>query len=512
MSTTPVTPSAADSSKGKSAGGNGGFPHLFRLMHWLLTGSVLVLILTGFSLHAVARPAFSIFSGFLPDWMWGGRVNLWHLLAAMVFAPAVIASLLVCWNRGLRKRPVSLWLLVGGLVMVVTGVLMLNPTGSIAGHKAIVLAHASFGLMILPALFLWHLVGGLTWKAGLLVDSFRPFRNPRWVQVALFVPLALATTWALANQWPLRMPGRTLHVKHIETPVSGIDLSGLPWNETIPLTIATANGSGFDSGQTAVTVRALHDGNDIFVRAEWLDPTETRQYTPWQKTDQGWEHLVTNAADECVYYEDKFSMLFPIQPDSRFEQVGCALYCHAGGDNRYGKKEADSLVDVWHWKSTRTDPVGQLDDKYWGNADPTSEDRGRHGDPETGGGYKANGEKKTDHPAFLPDDFASVRQGIIPAEHAKPYDEAAAQAIPPGTIVPGMVVSAFEGDRGDVSCESHHEDGKWTLLIRRKLNTGSEFDTAFEPGESYSFGCAAFDCTSKRHSYALPVYWMELEP
>jgi len=54
-----------------------------------------------------------------------------------------------------------------------------------------------------------------------------------------------------------------------------------------------------------------------------------------------------------------------------------------------------------------------------------------------------------------------------------------------------------------------HEDGRWQLLIRRKLDTGHEgkdgrpTDVLFEPGGIYPFGCTAFDNTSKRHSYGL---------
>jgi hypothetical protein len=167
---------------------------------------------------------------------------------------------------------------------------------------------------------------------------------------------------------------------------------------------------------------------------------------------------------------------------------------------------------VWHWKATRTDPVGQVDDKYWSEVDFEAKDVGRHGDPKTGGGYNKNISDDGTHPTFLPDDPAAVRQGIIPADRTVEYSEEVAAKIPEGTIIPGIVASPFVGDRGDVLCSSRHEDGRWTVYMSRELDTGSEHDMKFDPGQSYRFGCAVFDRCSKRHAYNLLPYRLVLEP
>jgi len=62
----------------------------------------------------------------------------------------------------------------------------------------------------------------------------------------------------------------------------------------------------------------------------------------------------------------------------------------------------------------------------------------------------------------------------------------------------------------NVACQSHHRDGRWAVYMRRKLRTGSEFDTQFAPGGRYAFGCTAFDHAGKRHAYALPVFHLVL--
>ena len=131
---------------------------------------------------------------------------------------------------------------------------------------------------------------------------------------------------------------------------------------------------------------------------------------------------------------------------------------------------------------------------------------GRYGDPKDGGGYKNNDSKDQPHPAFLQAERSAPGLGaILPGQEIEYTDELAA-AIPPGTIVPGMISSPFQGDRGDLKCKSVHVNGLWTLYYRRKLDTGSEYDVRFEPGGSYAFGCAAFDHVSKRHAYSFNVF------
>ena len=207
------------------------------------------------------------------------------------------------------------------------------------------------------------------------------------------------------------------------------------------------------------------------------------------------------------------SLAFPIDPSCRFDQVGCAIYCHVDGDYGWGYKGGCPDIDVWHWKSARTGSVGQLDDKYWSEVDLEAKNVGRLADPCEAVGFKKNltDDKEKLHPKFLPDAPGAVHQGMIPKEHAVAYSEEAAGQIAPGTLIPGLVCTTTDGDRGDVSTASTHQDGRWTLFMRRKLDTGSEYDRAFAPGGAYSFGCAAFDCAAKRHAYSMPAFRLVVE-
>ena len=100
------------------------YPHLFRLMHWLLWPSFIVLALTGFSQHAISSPEWSMFDGRLPSWFWQGRVHLIHAWASLVFFPAIVVGAWLACRPPARLRPTHVVLLVAGLAVAVSGVLL----------------------------------------------------------------------------------------------------------------------------------------------------------------------------------------------------------------------------------------------------------------------------------------------------------------------------------------------------------------------------------------------------
>jgi len=487
------------------------YPILFRWLHWLLVPSTLVLILTGFSLHAGSRPDWSLLGGKVPSWFWTGRVHYWHAWAAIAFTPAILGACWVYLRQRVFFRPTHVILLVGGLVCIVSGFFLANPPRTDLLYSASLWLHAGLGMVVIPAWFLWHLGTGLTRYVRMLVPAFHPWARLRWRPVAGWLVLAAVTSCILMNGWPWRFPWRDLVAARIPRS-EATDLTAIPWDRAQPLEIQLANGSSMDAGRTRVTLRALHDGEEIFVQAVWADDDENYDYWPWKKTDTGWQYLQTSAKDECRCYEDKFSLFFPVQPNGDFERFGCAASCHLHGDFGWGYKGSKYLLDTWHWKAARTDPAGQVDDQYCSEVDFSQKDCGRHGDPNTGGGYVQNRSADKDHPLYLPDAPDAVFHGAIPKARALAYTEQAGAAVPAGTIIPGVVTSPFLGDRGDVPCRSRYAAGQWTVWLRRKLDTGSQYDTQFAPGGRYAFGCAAFDHAGKRHAHALPTFHLRLDP
>ncbi|MDY0168962.1 MAG: ethylbenzene dehydrogenase-related protein [Thermoguttaceae bacterium] len=491
------------------------YSFLFRLLHWVLPVAMILLVLTGLSLHAVARPAWSVFSGTLPAWAWPGRVGLWHLIGALVFVPGIVAVAFHFGRFWLARPSAKLWLLLSGLTLAVTGLLLLHPAGPPALYTSARTLHGAVGLFALPVALLWHVIDGLTRHRGRLTAAFWRGPGPRWLPLAGLAAVSAAAPCLIVNGLPVVPPWSVLEAARIAPPAAGdqtVDLTALPWADARPLRVEMFNGLGFRDGRTTATLRALHDGERLFVKAEWLDPNEDRRYRPWRRTEDGWKHMVTNPDDEQVYMEDKFSLVFPIEPDLWFDRFGCAASCHATSTRDYGYKASSRLIDVWHWKATRTDPVGQVDDQYWTVADFELKNVGRLNDPKESGGYETNVSEDKTHPAWLSEAMELVRDGVILREHAVEYTPEEAGEIRPGTTIPGMVVSPMVGDRGDVRCVSEHREGRWRVYIERALDTGSPHDAPFVVGQPLPFTTAAFDHTAKRHAYNYTVYRLLLLP
>jgi len=64
-----------------------------------------------------------------------------------------------------------------------------------------------------------------------------------------------------------------------------------------------------------------------------------------------------------------------------------------------------------------------------------------------------------------------------------------------GDTVPQFVPGKPTGSAADVRAKGTWADGKWTLVLARKLDTGNKDDTTFDPARSYKMALGAFDKT-----------------
>jgi len=488
------------------------YPHLFRLLHWVLPASLLLLALSGLSLHATSRFGRHTFGGTLPWWLWSGHVHRFHLILAVVFSASLVTVIWVYFRDNARRRATHFLVLGGGLVMIATGLVLLYRFGTGDFWWSTRFAHAVVGLILLPAVLIAHVAEGLVWRRHRLAASFHPWQDPRWKALLWWLPALIVAGCLILGGLPMHPPWRDLVVRRIpRVSHASSAFTELPWDEVAPLHIPVAGGLGLGDGQTVVSLRAFHDGRQVFMLVEWDDPTEDRTYFPWEKTANGWHHQVTDRDEENLYHEDKVALVFPQKSHGGFSRFGCAACCHLGGGRTYGYKDVNSLFDVWCWKSTRTDPVEQIDDGYWWKADRAKENPGRFDDPHAEGGYQENSKPDRSHPLFLPEDPDDVSEGVLHADDAKRYAEFRAARFPVDTIVPGIVVEAFEGDRGHLHCQSRYTNGHWRIRLRRRLDTKSSYDVRFVPGRAYPFGVAVFDHTAKRHAYHFAAYRLVFE-
>ncbi len=319
--------------------------------------------------------------------------------------------------------------------------------------------------------------------------------------------------WAVAGVAVLAMtavPAFAANVLEAKKVSAGPTLDGTMkpiWNQAKPLSVNLAGGKNLDGGKTTVNLRALYTNEMIYLLVQYKDPTQSSRRSPWVKQSDGtWKQLNDpndKGGDNNLYYEDKVAIQWAIKAPT-FERTGCFSGCHVGEGKPFGNKytPAGELNDMWHWKSVRTGPVGQVDDQY---VDSTKYDKekapeaGRKSDPKTGGGYADNVNADKTGPKFALKGNAPAPPYWIIDGDKEPFDDSKYK---PGDEVPGIVIAPFTGDRGDISVASSWKDGMWTVEIARKLVTGSEFDVQFnDMKKKYAFGIAVFDNAQVRHAF-----------
>ena len=254
---------------------------------------------------------------------------------------------------------------------------------------------------------------------------------------------------------------------------------------------------GINKGETDVILKSVYTPDSVYFLAQYKDPTESLRRQPWVKQQDGsWKAVPGGEA-----YEDKFALLWNINDTVKgFNQQGCAVACHAvtpGRDRPLKYTNADGeLGDIWHVKTVRTIPVGQIDDQYLDN-DTKAEEAGRKSDTKTAGGYADNITAGQKTPPFaLPGNKPAPPYWIMDSEKV-PFDDSKYKA---GDEVPGILIAPLAGDRGDISAKAVWKDGTWTIEWSRKLQTGSKTDVQFDPTKEFYFGAAVFDNAQIGHA------------
>ena len=266
-------------------------------------------------------------------------------------------------------------------------------------------------------------------------------------------------------------------------------------------------------------MRSVYVGDTVYFMYQYRDATQSFRRSPWVKqADGSWAKLndpADKGGDNNVDYEDKLAVLWNINSPA-FEQKGCMAGCHPGEGKPHGNKytpNAGERFDLWHAKFVRgAASIGQIDDQY---VDSTRYDAvkapeaGRKGDPKTGGGYVDNVSDDKKGPKFaLKGNKPAPPYWIVDAEK-EPFDDSKYK---PGDEVPSILVAPFTGDRGDLAGTAVWKDGTWTVVMKRKLVTGSEFDVQFEDlKKPYAFGVAVFDNAQVRHAFSPGVLKLVFE-
>lgn len=232
------------------------------------------------------------------------------------------------------------------------------------------------------------------------------------------------------------------------------------WAGIAPVTVTVVPAVEGDAkafqGEVDLQLRAAVNGDMIYILAQWADSTkdDTHKTLTWNKEKDGYE--------EGKDREDRLALNFSISGD----YTACMLS---------GKT---FVADVWHWKAYRSQSVGVVEDQ----SNIFSVDKL---------------EKAKEHPTKDGKKIWVARPsdpGMDLVTSQKPIDNI-------GDVIPQYLpAKEVSGSKADIKSAAVWADGKWTVEMSRKLDTGHpKEDTTFEHGKSYAAGAAVFDHTGDDH-------------
>jgi len=226
------------------------------------------------------------------------------------------------------------------------------------------------------------------------------------------------------------------------------------WSRAKPLKVDVRRVLPPNVGASAtVEIRSIHTDTHLYFLVTWEDEEANLSHKTWTWNSE------TNKYDEGKDREDMFALAFE----------------HSGAFNVNMLSGDTGTWDVWHWKASRTNPQGYAMDKTHGYTLEEPDIKAKAYDAKNG---------KTIWIA-RPQDAGDTVERSQPAP-TEFKGETVAQ------YLPGKPTESA----ADVNAKGAWSDGRWTLELGRKLNTGhSEDDTVFHTSRTYKMALGTFDHT-----------------
>ena len=234
----------------------------------------------------------------------------------------------------------------------------------------------------------------------------------------------------------------------------------------------------------------------LYFLLSWEDPTRSITKESWRFDGEKWVHLKGD--------EDRIALLFEIDRINQFSSKSCAVVCHSPADLprtqwKLATRSPSEKGDLWHWKAARSAPYRHADDGWLtvaGNPSGSYRETGRRYDTGSGGDVK-NETPDGSRPLYMQDPARKPSApGFLLLEEAVPITDYS--IFKAGDVVPYRLPVKPSGSRFDVKAESRHADGRWTVMLHRKLDTGQDDDVVFDVRKRFSFAIAVFDDSGAR--------------
>ena len=203
-----------------------------------------------------------------------------------------------------------------------------------------------------------------------------------------------------------------------------------------------------------IVLKAVHDGENIYMLAEYPDADESRLHRAlvWKPELKSYQNGPTR--------EDALVL--------KWSMSGTDADLTLKSDRPY-------RADIWYWKAHRTDHAGFADDKI------------QH--------YTTTRDKKS--LLLLSKSgkvFYLLRKGDSGASAYKPKLQTAYtedQVAKYDLVTP-------EGSRADVRAKGHWQDGRWVIEFARKLDTGHDDDLQMALDGHYRFGVSRYEIAGRQ--------------
>lgn len=283
--------------------------------------------------------------------------------------------------------------------------------------------------------------------------------------MAFTIILVFASALFSSAAFFLQVPvGAQLSANLIAPQVKGsIDLSKPGgesfWSQLTGAQIPITSSNSYGGQIKSVLVKMANNGTDILVYATWKDPTESRLNKPIIETEK---YPGLFYANTTHYYEDRIVFWWSL--DANPGPPPCMT------DAAPGKGEGRSLAgtgNLWHWKSSRTDPSGIA----WGKL--------------TYGSGPNKGKIMPYTHSYLDNEFINTT-----GHYQLGYDQY------PDSFTVGSAENGIPYDTYLVSARGVYDSAAhvWNWVAARKLTTTPNLRTQqFALGNLYYFAVAVFD-------------------
>jgi len=212
-----------------------------------------------------------------------------------------------------------------------------------------------------------------------------------------------------------------------------------------------------DGGVSSVMIKFAVHGDMIYVLAEWADSTQDVLHKPY-KWDAG-----SQSYKKTKDMEDRFAITLKMSGNFSASKIDGSVF----------------TADVWHWKASRSNPMGLAHDKHWIVSDKPVKKAKKFTTPD---GKTVYVRRKSDKGSRLykPTRYDVKQKDVMPRYKLN--------MSPTGSIA-------------DVKAKGVWRDGRWYLEMARKLNTGNADDAVISAKGSIEIAIAAFNAVDgRKHS------------